>query len=192
MSDQAKRTMLAAGLVVGSVFFAGAIDVGATPQELQSLKKTYPAKASEFSCKTCHEAAAGSAKNLNYYGRAMQKFMAAVQIKAMTPEHFKRMEEYDDDGDGIYNGDELKAGTNPGDPVSKPGAEPPQPPASAPAPASEAQPVPAAEQQPASAAIPEPAAVSPTESAAPVVEQPPATQPAPAPAKDKKKSRRAL
>ncbi|MBI4597646.1 MAG: hypothetical protein HY737_04495 [Candidatus Omnitrophica bacterium] len=196
----AQRRHLLIGLIIGSVMAATAAAVWASPQELQSLKKSYPAKASEFSCKTCHESAAGSAKNLNYYGRAMQKFMAAVSIKAMTPEHFKRMEEYDDDGDGVYNGDELKAGTNPGDPASKPGAEPAPAQVQEPPVTSSTEP-----QQPESAAIPvpEPAPVAATEPEAPAIieapaieappaaaseQQPVATQPAKV--KDKKKSRR--
>jgi hypothetical protein len=59
-------------------------------------------------------------KELNVYGKDVQKAMQEKKTKDLTAEILKSIEKLDSDKDGVSNGDELKAGTLPGDPKSKP------------------------------------------------------------------------
>lgn len=82
----------------------------------------YPdAKASLGKCTTCHMKSLPKKEDheLNPYGKdALTK--AAVDPKAAKKEFkFEKIEALDSDGDGVKNIDEIKAGTNPGDPKSK-------------------------------------------------------------------------
>ncbi len=52
----------------------------------------------------------------NAYGKDLAKTIAGQ--KGKTPD-FKAVEHLDSDGDGVKNIDEIKKGTNPGDPSSK-------------------------------------------------------------------------
>ena len=104
-------TVLAFGLMVGAL---------ATPKMQAVFVKTYPApKDSDLAkakCAACHV----KGKDLNVYGKDVQKAMQEKKTKELTAEILKSIEKLDSDKDGVSNGDELKAGTLPGDPKSKP------------------------------------------------------------------------
>lgn len=89
----------------------------ATMDNLKSLKQAYPGKdAKIYSCKTCHLGAIGKKGELNPYGQALDALKEkGSDTKKLTTEDFKAVESQDSDGDGVSNGDELNAGTNPGD-----------------------------------------------------------------------------
>ena len=82
----------------------------------------YPdAKASLGKCSTCHQKSLPKKEDheLNPFGKDILG-KAAVDPKAAKKEFkFEKVEALDSDGDGVKNGDEIKAGTNPGDPKSK-------------------------------------------------------------------------
>jgi hypothetical protein len=99
-------TVLALGVVLSAL---------ATPKYLVTLNKTYtPAKGK---CASCH---VGTKKDLNVYGKDVQKAMREKKTKDLTADILKSIEKLDSDKDGVSNGDELKAGTLPGDAKSKP------------------------------------------------------------------------
>ncbi|MCS6829197.1 MAG: hypothetical protein RMM08_07745 [Armatimonadota bacterium] len=106
-------TVLAFGLMVGAI---------ATPKHQVTFLKTYPsAKDSavgKAKCTICHV----KGKELNVYGKDMQKAMQAKKTKDLTADLLKSIEKLDSDKDGAANGDEIRAGTLPGDPKSKPGS----------------------------------------------------------------------
>ncbi len=96
----------AAALVAGSAF--AAMDL-----QKEVLKK-YPD--SKVKCGSCHTKAMpkkGEAA-VNKFGADLNK------VKGKDGKYdFVALEKLDSDGDGVSNGDELKKGTNPGDPASK-------------------------------------------------------------------------
>ncbi len=75
-----------------------------------AAKKAYP-NAKGISCKTCHQNPIGRGGDLNSYGAALKK----------NKLDFKALESQDSDGDGLPNGKEIGAGTNPGE-AAKPSA----------------------------------------------------------------------
>jgi thrombospondin type 3 repeat protein len=83
----------------------------ATMDMQKKFGEKYPdAKAKLGKCSTCHVKAMpkkGEA-DLNTYGKDLGKAL-----------DFAGAEAKDSDGDGVKNADEIKAGTNPGDPASK-------------------------------------------------------------------------
>lgn len=92
----------------------------ATPKMQPLFNRTYPApKDSDLAkakCTVCHT----KGKELNAYGKDLQKAMQERKTKELTAEILKSIENLDSDKDGVPNGAELKAGTLPGDPKSKP------------------------------------------------------------------------
>ncbi|MGC8783358.1 MAG: hypothetical protein ACP5RN_03080 [Armatimonadota bacterium] len=104
-------TVLALGLMVGAL---------ATPKHLATFLKTYPSvkntAVGKAKCVVCHV----KGKELNVYGKDLQKVLHEKKTKDLTAEILKSIENLDSDKDGVSNGEELKAGTLPGDPKSKP------------------------------------------------------------------------
>lgn len=82
----------------------------ATVANQAAAKKATPS-AKGISCKTCHQNPIGRGGDLNPYGAALQK----------NKLDFKALESQDSDGDGVSNGKEIEAGTNPGE-AAKPSA----------------------------------------------------------------------
>jgi hypothetical protein len=92
--------------------------VAGTALATMDLQKEFLAKYpdSKMKCSTCHTKAMpkkGDA-DVNKFGADMNK------VKGKDGKYdFAALEKMDSDGDGVSNGDELKKGTNPGDPASK-------------------------------------------------------------------------
>ncbi|MGA7991596.1 MAG: thrombospondin type 3 repeat-containing protein [Thermoanaerobaculia bacterium] len=86
----------------------------ATMELQKEFLKKYPD--SKMKCGSCHTKAMpkkGEA-DLNKFGADMGK------VKGKDGKYdFAALDKMDSDGDGVSNGDELKKGTNPGDPASK-------------------------------------------------------------------------
>lgn len=99
-----------ATLIIGSASFA-------TAQWLKTFTGTYKPKAGTAlagaKCATCH--IKGTTK-LNPYGQSLK----GKKIEAAS---LKSVENIDSDKDGVTNIKEIKAGTLPGDPKSKPAAK---------------------------------------------------------------------
>ena len=73
-----------------------------------------PDKGSNFSCDTCH-AESQSKKIRNPFGKDYERIGIAAGDK-----YTDDLGKMDSDGDGFSNDKEFKAGSNPGDPQSKP------------------------------------------------------------------------
>ena len=93
----------------------------ATPAMTGTMKSLYAPKdgtdlAKAMPCLACHKAMPGTKANLNSYAVDLQKAAKGTFNDAA----FKAIESLDSDKDTFKNADELKAGTLPGDPKSKP------------------------------------------------------------------------
>jgi hypothetical protein len=73
-------------------------------------------------CASCH---IGMSPKLNPYGLDLQKAMKAAKAPVLTAAILAKVEKLDSDKDGVKNIVEIKAGTLPGDPKSKPAAAKP-------------------------------------------------------------------
>jgi hypothetical protein len=96
----------AVALVAGTAF--------ATMDLQKDFLKKYPD--SKVKCGSCHAKPMPKKDDaaLNKFGTDMGK------VKGKDGKYdFTALEKMDSDGDGVSNGDELKKGTNPGDPASK-------------------------------------------------------------------------
>jgi hypothetical protein len=80
------------------------------PKEGSDLAKAMP-------CLVCHSKMPPTKTELNAYGKDVQKAAAG---KAVDEKAFRAVEKLDSDKDTFNNLDEIKAGTLPGDPNSKP------------------------------------------------------------------------
>jgi hypothetical protein len=87
---------------------AKVFDAAYKPAKNSALKKA--------DCAVCH-IAKGKTK-LNPYGEDIKKELAGS--KTLTADILKKVEALDSDKDGVSNLEEIKAGTLPGDPKSKP------------------------------------------------------------------------
>ena len=97
--------------------FAGAVAPAAAKNSLlQEFKKKYPQFKFDkiHSCTLCHQEAKKGVGPLNGYGK---DFKAQ---KGTPAEKLVKIEKLDSDKDKFSNIDEIKAGTNPGDPKSNP------------------------------------------------------------------------
>ena len=109
--------LLFAGLLVNSA--------SATPEFLALFKKHYNVAAgSELDrakCMICHTTPPAR----NPFGKEVAANLDASG--EMTVAVLQAIESKDSDGDGVSNGEEIRAGTRPGDPASKPAAKSEQP-----------------------------------------------------------------
>lgn len=105
---------------------AGAIGLGvaaiAMPTYDKVVAQQYKTKKdgviAKASCALCH-ASKAKLKEYNLYGTDLKKVMDEAKTKVLTVDLLKKVDLLDSDKDGVKNGDELKAGTLPGDPKSK-------------------------------------------------------------------------
>ncbi len=111
--------VLVSACIVGVM--CGGASVWATIDNLKAFKQAYPGKdAKAYSCKVCHLGALGKATDQNAYGRSLKQLPSPANPKKLTIDDFKAAESVDADGDGVTNGAELQAGTDPANPDSKP------------------------------------------------------------------------
>jgi hypothetical protein len=101
-------TGLALGKAADTAVFRQAY--GAYIKEGTDLAKAMP-------CLVCHDKMPATKTGLNPYGQDQAKAAAGKPITAAI---LRSIEKLDSDKDGVNNLDELKAGTLPGDPKSKP------------------------------------------------------------------------
>ena len=100
-------------LSVGLILALGST-AWATMDNLKTYKAAYPGKPA--TCKTCHQGAVGKKGDLNAYGTALQTSKGGPgKALKLTTEDVKAVEKGDADHDGVSNGDEIAAGTPPGE-----------------------------------------------------------------------------
>lgn len=114
------RPTTKASLALLAAFGIGTTLLGSLADQKAFLEKYPDAKAKLGKCTTCHVKAMPKKEDheLNAYGKDLAK--TVVDPKAAKKQYdFAKVEAMDSDGDGAKNLDEIKAGTNPGDPASK-------------------------------------------------------------------------
>jgi len=98
----------------------------ATPEIWEAYRTHYAIKpdsdAGKAMCSNCHT----SPPEHNAFGKRLKAAMQEKHSKTLTPEILASLEGDDSDGDGWTNGDEAKAGFNPGDPKSHASGTPPK------------------------------------------------------------------
>ncbi|MBS1716992.1 MAG: hypothetical protein JSS72_04600 [Armatimonadetes bacterium] len=112
-----------------SIFIVTAAISAAKPPFLKTFMETYKPKPDSLlaksRCLICHMPPGPPIRNA--FGRDVQAALRAAHERMVTPEILKSVELKDSDGDGVKNIDEIKAGTMPGDPKSKPATKPTKP-----------------------------------------------------------------
>lgn len=110
---------LAALTVVAAVTWAAAKapDAAVFRQTYGAYIKDGTDLAKAMPCTVCHTAMPPAKTNLNPYGADVGKAAAG---KAVDAKILQSIEKLDSDKDGFSNLDEIKAGTHPGNPASKP------------------------------------------------------------------------
>jgi Bacterial TSP3 repeat len=107
-----KRISLAVFALVAAITLVAGAAFATMDLQKEFLAK-YPD--SKMKCGSCHTKAMpkkGDAE-VNKFGADMNK------VKKDGKYDFASLDKMDSDGDGVSNADELKKGTNPGDPASK-------------------------------------------------------------------------
>jgi hypothetical protein len=110
----------------GVLALLGSLTIGSsllgTMHNQKAFLEKYPdAKMKLGKCTTCHVKALPKKGDAapNAYGRDLTA-KAVIDPKATSKSYdFTKVEALDSDGDGVKNIDEIKAGTNPGDPADK-------------------------------------------------------------------------
>ena len=106
-------------LTLGLALTAGA--ALAHPAFVGTFNQKYPpvpgSAIAKSPCAICH---VGMTPKLNPYGIDLQKALRAAKTKKLTAAQLTKVENLDSDKDGVKNIVEIKAGTLPGDPKSKP------------------------------------------------------------------------
>jgi mono/diheme cytochrome c family protein len=108
--------------VLGVVIVAGLAGwAAASPVAMGAIRQAYAPKEgsalASANCLVCHDKMPPTKTGLNPYGQDVAKAAAGKPIDAKVLASIERL---DSDKDGASNGVELKAGTLPGDPSSKP------------------------------------------------------------------------
>jgi len=114
-----KKTTMAVSVLVAVC--AGTTLLANLDNQKAFVTKYPDAKASLGKCTTCHVKPLPKKEDHenNAYGKDLLA-KAVVDPKAEKKTFaFEKIENLDSDGDGVKNIDEIKAGTNPGDPKSK-------------------------------------------------------------------------
>ena len=117
------RTLGVVVLLVGTILTAEA-----RPPFLALFKDYYKVDSNsalgQAGCKTCH--AEGTTRNP--YGKELSKLVKMSDDGKLTDSMLKQVENFDSDGDGYKNGDEITQGSLPGDPNVHPEGKPGDPP----------------------------------------------------------------
>ncbi len=94
--------------------------LGSLADQKGFVEKYPEAKAKLGKCTTCHVKGLPKKEDheLNPYGKELLTTAPDPKAEKKTYD-FAKIEGADSDGDGVKNLDEIKAGTNPGDPKSK-------------------------------------------------------------------------
>lgn len=103
--------------VTASWALAKAIDTAVFRQAYGTYIKEGTDLAKAMPCLVCHDKMPATKTGLNPYGQDLAKAAAGKPITAAI---LQSIEKLDSDKDRVSNVDELKAGTLPGDPKSKP------------------------------------------------------------------------
>lgn len=90
------------------------IIANANPEILKHFKEVYGKPNAD--CSVCHI----KPPQRNPFGKSVEAAMDKASSSEVTAEIFKSIETEDSDGDGVSNGEEIKADTKPGDATSKP------------------------------------------------------------------------
>ena len=112
-----------AGRAVLVVLIASvSVSVSALPKFLNVFRKTYAPQAgsrlAQAKCVTCHVSAGPPHRNA--YGKMAERAMHGSGTHDLTASVLRMIEAKDADRDGVTNGQEIGAGTLPGDPKSRP------------------------------------------------------------------------
>lgn len=145
--NQSKRNVFRAAVAVAAVAMVALVSQPLLAQKafLSKIKKAHPELVENkvATCHMCHhfdkeKKEEATKDNLNGYGKDIQKDpnMKTVINQKDGDEHkyteeelanfekaFNAIMDKDSDGDGATNAEEMKLGTNPGDPASKPAAD---------------------------------------------------------------------
>ena len=106
-------------LVGAAAALALATAAEAKTKYLVDVDARYPA--AKASCATCHssETPTKASRGLNRFGLDVKRKAVVRDAAGKKVLDLSKIETLDSDGDGKSNLDELKTGTNPGDPASK-------------------------------------------------------------------------
>jgi len=114
-----KKTTIAVSVILALCL---GTTVLATLDNQKAFSAKYPDAKSLHKCSTCHVKALPKKDGdheLNPYGKDVLAKAIVDPKAAKKVIKFEKIEALDSDGDGVKNIDEIKAGTNPGDPKSK-------------------------------------------------------------------------
>lgn len=122
-----RKLLLLCAVLIGLVLSNRA---QARSEYLEVLPAAYPAyekSLTERSCAACH--VSNEDFGLNLYGKQIAHELVAANTEDLSAGMLQKIETQDADGDGTTNIEEIKAGTDPGDPKSggKPGVTAPPP-----------------------------------------------------------------
>lgn len=106
------------GVLATLVALAFGTSLVASMDAQKQFAAKYPEAKALAKCSTCHVKAMPKKEeaDLNAYGKDLGKNLVDGKKGQYD---FAKVEKPDSDGDGVSNGDEIKKGTNPGDPKSK-------------------------------------------------------------------------
>lgn len=114
--------MINARPIFAGIVLTLAVAAPATPENWKAFRTFYAIQAESLidktGCQTCHT----NPPRRNEYGRALNQALGQSSAGRVTGDVLASIEAIDSDGDGVANGDEIRAGSLPGNAESKPDA----------------------------------------------------------------------